>query len=131
MNCEKNYNHTLSRVRAYAHSRSFCLFAVTSVTAVSVNSSFSVACVFVCAIFNNKTIRVFKFRLTCQQKSRFVLLHFAKFLPSFPPISFLGVTLVTAKNNIAVGMRALHVRARKTLNAILPFFLFGSFVFFS
>ena len=97
MNCEKNYNHTLSRVRAYAHSRSFCLFAVTSVTAVSVNGSFSVACVFVCAIFNNKTIRVFKFRLTCQQKSRFVLLHFAKFLPSFPPISFLGVTLVTAK----------------------------------
>ena len=97
MNCEKNYNHTLSRVRACAHSRSFCLFAVTSVTAVSVNGSFSVACVFVCAIFNNKTIRVFKFRLTCQQKSRFVLLHFAKFLPSFPPISSLGVTLVTAK----------------------------------
>ncbi len=33
----------------------------------------------------------------CQKKSRFVLLHFAKFLPSFPPISSLGVTLVTAK----------------------------------
>ena len=132
MNCEKNYNHTLLRVRAYAHSRSFCLFAVTSVTAVSVNGSFSVACVFVSAIFNNKTIRVFKFRLMCQQKSRFFLLHFAKSLLLFSPISSLGVTLVTAKKQHRCwNAHALHVRARKTLNAIFPFFLFCSFVFFS
>ena len=110
MNCEKNYNHTLSRVRAYAHSRSFCLFAVTSVTAVSVNGSFSVACVFVCAIFNNKAIRVLYIRLMCQQKSRFVLLHCAKFLPSFPPISSLGVTLVTAKKQ----HRCWNARATRT-----------------
>ena len=110
MNCEKNYNHPLSRVRAYALYKRFCFFAVTSVTAVSVNGSFSVACVFVCAIFNNKAIRVFKFRLMCQQKSRFVLLHCAKFLPSFPPISSLGVTLVTAKKQ----HRCWNARATRT-----------------
>ena len=127
MNCEKNYNHTLSRVRAYAHSRSFCLFAVTSVTAVSVNSSFSVACVLVCAIFNNKTIRVFKFRLTCQQKSRFVLLRFAKFLPSFPPISFLGVTLVTAKKqHCCWNARATRTR-EENAQFDAPFFLVSLF----
>ena len=130
MNCEKNYNHPLSRVRAYALYKRFCFFAVTSVTAVSVNVSFSVVCVSVCAIFNNQAICVFKFRLTRQQKSCFVLLHFAKFLLSFPPISSLGVTLVTAKKQHRCwNAHALHVRARKTLNAILPFFLFCSLAF--
>ena len=130
MNCEKNYNHTLSRVRAYAHSRSFCFFAVTSVTAPYVNIFVSTPCLCYGIFFNNKAIRVLYIRLTCQQKSCFVLLHFAKFLPSFPPISSLGVTLVTAKKqHCCWNVCALHVRARKTLNAILPFFLFCSFSF--
>lgn len=125
MNCEKNYNHTLSRVRACAHSRSFCLFAVTSVTAVSVNGSFSVTCVFGFAIFNNKTIRVFKFRLICQQKSRFFLLHFAKFLslfPRFPPCLW---HLWQPKNNIAVGMRTRYTYARRKRS--MRFFPFSCF----
>ena len=131
MNCENNYNHPLSRVRACALYKRFCFFAVTSVTAPYVNIFVSTPCLCYGIFFNNKAIRVLYIRLMCQQKSRFVLLHCAKFLPSFPPISSLGVTLVTAKNNIAVGMRALHVRARKMLNSMLPFFLFRSFVFFS
>ena len=110
MNCEKNYNHTLSRVRAYAHSRSFCFFAVTSVTAPYVNIFVSTPCLCYGIFFNNKAIRVLYIRLTCQQKSCFVLLHFAKFLPSFPPISSLGVTLVTAKKQ----HRCWNARATRT-----------------
>ena len=110
MNCEKNYNHTLSRVRAYAHSRSFCFFAVTSVTAPYVNIFVSTPCLCYGMFFNNKAIRVLYIRLTCQQKSCFVLLHFAKFLPSFPPISSLGVTLVTAKKQ----HRCWNARATRT-----------------
>lgn len=30
--CENTYNHSLSRARVRTHYRSFCLFAVTSVT---------------------------------------------------------------------------------------------------
>ena len=97
MNCEENYNHPLSRVRAYALYKRFCFFAVTSVTAPYVNIFVSTPCLCYGIFFNNKAIRVLYIRLMCQQKSRFVLLHFAKFLPSFPPISSLGVTLVTAK----------------------------------
>ena len=110
MNCEKNYNHTLSRVRAYAHSRSFCFFAVTSVTAPYVNIFVSTPCLRCDIFFNNKVFRVLYIRLMCQQKSRFVLLHFAKFLPSFPPISSLGVTLVTAKKQ----HRCWNARATRT-----------------
>ena len=110
MNCEKNYNHTLSRVRAYAHSRSFCLFAVTSVTAVSVNGSFSVACVFICAFFNNQTIRVFKFRLMCQQKSSFFLLHFANFLSLFPDFLLACDTCDSKKTTLLLE----RVRATRT-----------------
>ena len=110
MNCEKNYNHTLSRVRAYAHSRSFCFFAVTSVTAPYVNIFVSTPCLCYGIFFNNKAIRVLYIRLTCQQKSCFVLLHFAKYLPSFPPISSLGVTLVTAKKQ----HRCWNARATRT-----------------
>ena len=86
--------------RACARTRSnkrFCIFAVTSVTAPYVNIFVSTPCLCYGIFFNNKAIRVLYIRLMCQQKSRFVLLHFAKFLPSFPPISSLGVTLVTAK----------------------------------
>ena len=123
MNCEKNYNHTLSRVRAYAHSRSFCFFAVTSVTAPYVNIFVSTPCLRCDVFVNNKVFRVLYIRLMCQQKSRFVLLHFAKFLPSFPPISSLGVTLVTAKKQ----HRCWNARATRTReeNAQFdaPFFL--------
>ena len=97
MNCEKNYNPPLSRVRAYALYNRFCIFAVTSVTAPYANIFVSTPRLRRDTFFNNKVFRVLYIRLMCQQKSRFVLLHFAKFLPSFPPISFLGVTLVTAK----------------------------------
>ena len=100
MNCEKNYNHTLSRVRAYAHSRSFCFFAVTSVTAPYVNIFVSTPCLCYGIFFNNKAIRVLYIRLTCQQKSCFVL----------PPISSLGVTLVTAKKQ----HRCWNARATRT-----------------
>ena len=110
MNCEKNYNHTLSRVRAYAHSRSFCFFAVTSVTAPYVNIFVSTPCLCYGIFFNNKAIRVLYIRLTCQQKSRFVLLHFAKFLSLSSPISSLGVTLVTAKKQ----HRCWNARATRT-----------------
>ena len=60
--------------------------------------------------FNNKAIRVLYIRLTCQQKSRFVLLHFAKFLSLSSPISSLGVTLVTAKKQ----HRCWKARATRT-----------------
>ena len=60
--------------------------------------------------FNNKVFRVLYIRLTRQQKSRFVLLHFAKFLPLFSPISSLGVTLVTAKKQ----HRCWNARATRT-----------------
>ena len=36
INCENTYNLTFSRARAYAHYKSFCFFAVTSVTVLSV-----------------------------------------------------------------------------------------------
>ena len=110
MNCEKNYNHTLSRVRAYAHSRSFCFFAVTSVTAPYVNIFVSTPCLCYGIFFNNKAIRVLYIRLTCQQKSRFFLLHFPKFLSLSSPISSLGVTLVTAKKQ----HRCWNARATRT-----------------
>ena len=97
MNCEKNYNHPLSRVRAYALYKRFCIFTVTSVTAPYVNIFVSTPCLRCDTFFNNKVFRVLYIRLTRQQKSRFFLLHFAKFLPLFSPISSLGVTLVTAK----------------------------------
>ena len=123
MNCEKNYNHPLSRVRAYALYKRFCFFAVTSVTAPYVNIFVSTPCLCYGIFFNNKVIRVLYIRLMCQQKSRFVLLHCAKFLPSFPPISSLGVTLVTAKKQ----HRCWNARATRTReeNAQFdaPFFL--------
>ena len=97
MNCEKNYNHPLSRVRAYALYKRLCFFAVTSVTAPYVNIFVSTLCLRCDTFFNNKVFRVLYIRLTRQQKSRSILLHFAKFLPLFSPISSLGVTLVTAK----------------------------------
>ena len=110
MNCEKNYNHPLSRVRAYALYKRFCFFAVTSVTAPYVNIFVSTPCLRCDVFVNNKVFRVLYIRLMCQQKSRFVLLHFAKFLPSFPPISSLGVTLVTAKKQ----HRCWNARATRT-----------------
>ena len=123
MNCENNYNHPLSRVRAYALYKRFCIFAVTSVTAPYVNIFVSTPCLCYGIFFNHKAIRVLYIRLMCQQKSRFVLLHFAKFLPSFPPISSLGVTLVTAKKQ----HRCWNARATRTReeNAQFdaPFFL--------
>ncbi len=97
MNCEKNYNHPLSRVRAYALYKRFCIFAVTSVTAPYVNIFVSTSCLCYGIFFNNKAIRVLYIHLTRQQKTRSIFLHFAKFLPLFSPISSLGVTLVTAK----------------------------------
>ncbi len=127
MNCEKNYNHPLSRVRAYALYKRFCFFAVTSVTAPYVNIFVSTPCLRCDVFVNNKVFRVLYIRLMCQQKSRFVLLHFAKFLPSFPPISSLGVTLVTAKKQ----HRCWNARATRTReeNAQFdaPFFLVSLF----
>ncbi len=119
MNCEKNYNHTLSRVRAYTHYRSFCLFAVTSVTAVSVNGYFSVACVFIRAIFNNKTISVFKFRLMCQQKSRF----FFCILQTFSPFFLLGCDTCDSKKTTSLLECARATRTREE-NAQCNFSLF-------
>ena len=112
MNCEKNYNPPLSRVRAYAPYKSFCFFAVTSVTAPYVNIFVSTPCLHCDVFFNNKVFRDLYIRLTRQQKSRFVLLHFAKFLPSFPPISSLGVTLVTAKKTTSLLECARYTYAR-------------------
>ena len=127
MNCEKNYNHPLSRVRAYALYKRFCIFAVTSVTAFLVNNSVSTTCFRYNLFFNNKVFRVLYIRLTCQQKSRSILLHFAKFLPLFSPISSLGVTLVTAKKQ----HRCWNARATRTReeNAQFdaPFFLVSLF----
>ena len=123
MNCEKNYNHPLSRVRVYALYKRFCIFAVTSVTAPYVNIFVSTSCLRCDIFFNNKVFRVLYIRLTCQQKSRFVLLHFAKFLSLSSPISSLGVTLVTAKKQ----HRCWNARATRTReeNAQFdaPFFL--------
>ena len=62
--------------------------------------------------FNNKAIRVLYIRLTYQQKSRFVLLHFAKFLSLSSPISSLGVTLVTAKKTTSLLECARYTYAR-------------------
>ena len=127
MNCEKNYNHPLSRVRAYALYKRFCFFAVTSVTAPYVNIFVSTPCLHCDIFFNNKVFRVLYIRLTCQQKSRFVLLHFAKFLSLSSPISSLGVTLVTAKKQ----HRCWNARATRTReeNAQFdaPFFLVSLF----
>ena len=110
MNCEKNYNHPLSRVRAYALYKRFCFFAVTSVTAPYVNIFVSTPCLHCDVFFNNKVFRDLYIRLTRQQKSRFVLLHFAKFLSLSSPISSLGVTLVTAKKQ----HRCCNARATRT-----------------
>ena len=110
MNCEKNYNNPLSRVRAYALYKRFCIFAVTSVTVFFVNNYASILCLYSSTSFNNKAIRVLYIRLTCQQKSCFVLLHFAKFLSLSSPISSLGVTLVTAKKQ----HRCWNARATRT-----------------
>ena len=122
MNCEKNYNHPLSRVRAYALYKRFCFFAVTSVTAPYVNIFVSTPCLHCDIFFNNKAIRVLYIRLMCQQKSRFVLLHCAKFLPSFPPISSLGVTLVTAKKQHRCwNARATCTREKTSPSTCLPY----------
>ena len=110
MNCEKNYNHPLSRVRAYAIYKRFCIFAVTSVTVFIVNNYASILYLYSSTSFNNKGIRVLYIRLICQQKSHFVLLHFAKFLSLSSPISSLGVTLVTAKKQ----HRCCNARATRT-----------------
>ena len=127
MNCEKNYNHPLSRVRAYALYKRFCFFAVTSVTAPYVNIFVSTPCLCYGIFFNNKAIRVLYIRLTRQQKTRSIFLHFAKFLPLFSPISSLGVTLVTAKKQ----HRCWNARATRTReeNAQFdaPFFLVSLF----
>ena len=113
MNCEKNYNHPLSRVRAYALYKRFCIFAVTSVTAPYVNIFVSTSCLCYGIFFNNKAIRVLYIRLTRQQKTRSIFLHFAKFLPLFSPISSLGVTLVTAKKTTSLLDCARYTYARE------------------
>ena len=110
INCENTCNLTFSRARAYAHYRSFCFFAVTSVTAPYVNIFVSTPCLCYGIFFNNKAIRVLYIRLTCQQKYRLFLLHFAKFLSLSSPISSLGVTLVTAKKQ----HRCWNARATRT-----------------
>ena len=101
---------TLSRVRAYALYKRFCIFAVTSVTVFFVNNSISITCVDSDVTFNKKVIWVLYIRLTCQQKYRLFLLHFAKFLSLSSPISSLGVTLVTAKKQ----HRCWNARATRT-----------------
>ena len=110
MNCEKNYNHPLSRVRANALYKRFCIFTVTSVTVFFVNNYASILCLYPGTNFNNKGIRVLYIRLTRQQKSRSILLHFAKFLLLFSPISSFGVILVTAKKQ----HRCWNARATRT-----------------
>ena len=113
MNCEKNYNHPFSRVRAYALYKRFCIFAVTSVTAPYVNIFVSTHCSYCDIFFNNRVFRVLYIRLTRQQKTRSIFLHFAKFLPLFSPISSLGVTLVTAKKTTSLLECARYTYARE------------------
>ena len=101
-------SHACARTRSI---KRFCIFAVTSVTVPYVNIFVSTPCLCYGIFFNNKAIRVLYIRLTCQQKSRFVLLHFAKFLSLSSPISSLGVTLVTAKKQHRCwNARATHTR---------------------
>ena len=114
MNCEKNYNHPLSRVRAYALYKRFCFFAVTSVTAPYVNIFVSTPCLRCNVFVNNKVFRVLYIRLMCQQKSRFVLLHFAKFSLPFFSNFLLGCDTCDSKKTTSLLECARYAYARET-----------------
>ena len=97
LNCENTYNSALSRVRARTHHRSFCFFAVTSVTRKLYFTGFQVIADTLWININNEVIRVGLVRGKRYRKSRFsscVSLNFsAIFCLSFSR----RVTLVTAK----------------------------------
>ena len=54
--CENIYNHPLSRARVRTHHRSFCIFAVTSVTASIIMYYISNHCVLPWIYINNYSI---------------------------------------------------------------------------
>ena len=110
MNCEKNHNHPLSRVRAYAIYNEVLHFCCHKCHSVLVNNSISIICADSDVTFNTKVIRVLYIRLTCQQKTCSFLLHCAKFLSLSSPISSFGVILVTAKKQ----HRCWNARATRT-----------------
>ena len=119
MNCEKNYNHPLSRVRAYALYKRFCIFTVTSVTAPYVNIFVSTPCLRCDTFFNNKVFRVLYIRLTRQQKSRFFSSAFCKISPPFFSDFLFGCDTCDSKKTTSLLECALRVCARK-FGSLLP-----------
>ena len=97
LNCKNIYKTILSRVRARTHHRSFCFFAVTSVTRKLYFTGFQLIADILWINVNNEVIRVGLVRGKRYRKSRFsscVSLNFsAIFCLSFSR----RVTLVTAK----------------------------------
>ena len=120
LNCKNIYKTILLRVRARTHYRSFCFFAVTSVTRKLYFTGFQVIADTPWININNEVIRVGLVRGKRYRKSRFsscVSLNFRLFFVHL----FLGVWhLWQQKNNIAVGRRAhVRTRTRKSYTMIL------------
>ena len=120
LNCKNTYKTILSRVRARTHHRSFCFFAVTSVTKMLYSTGFQLIANILWININNEVIRVGLVRWKSIGNSvLFLAFHWISgcFFVHF----FLGVWhLWQQKNNIAVGRRAhVRTRTRKSYTMIL------------
>ena len=104
LNCKNTYKTILSRVRARTHHRSFCFFAVTSVTRMLYFAGFQLVANTTWININNEVIRVGLVRGKRYRKSRFSSCVSLNFCLSFSR----RVTLVTAKKQ----HRCWKVRAR-------------------
>ena len=115
--CENTCNHPLSRVRAHAQYRSFCLFAVTSVTVSYAMRYVSIYCGVFYTYFKRFGFQRLKIHREHDQKSFLFL-----FRPSQNGLFFhqnfsFVWHLWQQKINIAVGRRA-RTRVRETKNTM-------------
>ena len=92
--CENTYNHSLSRVRVRTHHRSFCLFAVTSVTANIVKHYISDYYASPEHILTNTFYNPPQYHQKHLEKPQVLAYFFSVSKPYILP----SVTLVTAKN---------------------------------
>ena len=115
--CENIYILPLSRVRAHAQYRSFCLFAVTSVTGIYAMCYVSIYCDAFYTYFKGFGFQRLKIHREHDPKSFSISFPSSRNWSVFPSKFPLCVTLVTAKINIAVGRRA-RTLVRETKNTM-------------
>ena len=115
LDCENIYILPLSRVRAHAQYRSFCLFAVTSVTGIYAMRYVSIHCGVFCTYFKIFGFQRLKIHREHDQKSFLSLFRPPEIGQFFHQNFPFAWHLWQQKMNIAVGRRA-RTRVRESRN---------------